>query len=295
MHPAKSVIVFTSLSGIGFGFLIWIGLGIPKAVGGVGFVYYALAFILTVGGLIASTFHLGNPQRAWRAFTQWKTSWLSREAVLAVLALSVMALHGASAVFLSYQPVFLGLLGAALCLATVLATAMIYTQLKTVPRWNQPATPVLFTLLSLAGGALLAGRMDPALWLLLAAGAVQLWAWLNGDKAFSGSGTTLSTATQLGAQVRAFEPPHTGSNYLMREMVFQVGRKHATRLRGIAFGLMTVLPVLIILVNDKHLMVGVAILAHFAGVLVSRWLFFAEAEHVVGLYYGRAQTPVNAR
>jgi len=294
MHPARSVILFTSLSGIGFGFLIWLGLGIPKAVGGVGFVYYALAFGLTVGGLIASTFHLGNPQRAWRAFTQWRTSWLSREAVLAVAALLVMGLHGAAAVFLGYQPMFLGVLGAALCLATVLATAMIYTQLKTVPRWNQPSTPILFTLLSLAGGALLAGRMDPALWLLIAAGAVQIWAWVQGDKAFARNATTLGTATRLAGKVRAFEPPHTGGNYLMREMVFQVGRKHTVKLRLIAFALMIALPVLIILANDKHLMVGIAVLAHFAGVLVARWLFFAEAEHVVGLYYGRAQTPLRA-
>ncbi|MDD9716079.1 dimethyl sulfoxide reductase anchor subunit [Dinoroseobacter sp. PD6] len=294
MHPARSVILFTSLSGIGFGFLIWLGLGIPKAVGGVGAVYYALAFVLTAGGLIASTFHLGNPQRAWRAFTQWRTSWLSREAVLAVLALAIMALHGAAAVFLGYQPAFLGLLGAALCLATVLATAMIYTQLKTVPRWNQPSTPILFALLSLAGGALLAGRMDPALWLLIAAGAVQLWAWLQGDKAFAENATTLATATRIGEEVRAFEPPHTGGNYLMREMVFQVGRKHALKLRAIAFALMIALPVLIILVNDKHLMVSIAVLLHFAGVLVARWLFFAEAEHVVGLYYGRPQTPLSA-
>ncbi|WP_424974345.1 dimethyl sulfoxide reductase anchor subunit family protein [Dinoroseobacter sp. S124A] len=289
MHPAKSVILFTSLSGIGFGLLIWLGLGIPKAVGWVGFVYYALAFALSVGGLIASTFHLGNPQRAWRAFTQWKTSWLSREAVLAVGALTIMGLHAAAAVFLGYQPAFLGLLGAALCLATVLATAMIYTQLKTVPRWNQPATPVLFGLLSLGGGALLAGHITTALWLLAAIGAVQVWAWLHGDKGFSGGATTLSSATGLGTQVRAFEPPHTGGNYLMREMVYEVGRKHALKLRVIALGLMAVLPLVLILLNDKHLVVGLAVISHFAGVLVARWLFFAEAEHVVGLYYGRDQ------
>lgn len=294
MHPARSVILFTSLSGIGFGLLIWLGLGMPKAVGWVGFVYYALAFALAVGGLVASTFHLGNPQRALRAFTQWRTSWLSREAVLAVGALVFMGLHAASAVFVGYQPAFVGLIGAALCLATVLATAMIYTQLKTVPRWNQPATPVLFALLSLGGGALLAGHMTAALWLLVAIGIVQAWAWIVGDKAFAQNATTLSTATGLGAQVRAFEPPHTGGNYLMREMVYRVGRKHAIKLRAIALGLMAVLPLVLILLNDKHLVVGLAVISHFAGVLVARWLFFAEAEHVVGLYYGRPQTPLSA-
>ena len=84
MHPAGSVILFTVASGLGFGLLTWLGLGLPDVRGWLAFFYYALAFALAVGGLLASTFHLGNPQRFLRAFSQWRSSWLSREGCLAV-------------------------------------------------------------------------------------------------------------------------------------------------------------------------------------------------------------------
>ena len=99
MHPAPSVILFSSLSGIGFGLLAWLGIGLPAVTGWVAFVFFALAYLLAVGGLIASTFHLGHPERALKAFTQWRSSWLSREAWASVAALLVMAAYGAGLVF----------------------------------------------------------------------------------------------------------------------------------------------------------------------------------------------------
>lgn len=57
MHPAPSVIVFTTLSGLGFGMLAWLGLGFPLVTGWVAFAMFALAYALAVGGLLASTFH----------------------------------------------------------------------------------------------------------------------------------------------------------------------------------------------------------------------------------------------
>ena len=92
MHPAYSVILFTTASGAGYGLLIWLsaaalfGLIDPDPV--LGFVGLGLAVVLIVSGLLSSTFHLGRPERAWRAFSQWKTSWLSREGVLAVTSAS---------------------------------------------------------------------------------------------------------------------------------------------------------------------------------------------------------------
>jgi len=144
MHPAGSVILFTVASGLGFGLLTWLGLGLPDVRGWLAFFYYALAFALAVGGLLASTFHLGNPQRFLRAFSQWRSSWLSREGCLAVACLLVMGLFALGVVFYdaAWQP--LGYIGAALSVLTVFATSMIYAQLKTVPRWNHWSTPVLF-------------------------------------------------------------------------------------------------------------------------------------------------------
>ncbi len=110
-----------------------------------------------------------------------------------------------------------------------------------------------------------------------------------GDNRFKESGTDMASATQLGniGTVRAFEPPHTGTNYLLREFVYVIGRKHSSKLRIIALGLMSVLPVVLLMLPFNHFTAVIAVLAHVAGVLTARWLFFAEAEHVVGLYYGK--------
>jgi len=289
MHPAPSVILFTSLSGLGFGLLFWLGLGFPDVTGWTAFAFFAIAYLLAVGGLLASTFHLGHPERAIKAFTQWKTSWLSREGWASVIALIVMALFGAGLVFANTRWPVLGLVGAVISLTAVFTTSMIYAQLKTIPRWNMPLTPVMFLSFSLAGGALLAGQTMPAIVLLLVAGMVQIAYWAKGDGALAGSRSTLATATGLGTigTVRAFEPPHTGTNYLLREFTHVVGRKHSAKLRVISLVLMVVVPVALLLMPFNHLLAGVAVVSHLTGVFASRWLFFAEAEHVVGYYYGK--------
>ncbi|WP_224814219.1 DmsC/YnfH family molybdoenzyme membrane anchor subunit [Hasllibacter sp. MH4015] len=289
MHPAPSVIIFTTLSGLGFGLLTFLGLGLPEVSGWVAFWFFLIGYVLAVGGLISSTFHLGHPERALKAFTQWKTSWLSREGICAVAALLTMALYGAGLVFFNaaWQP--LGYLGALLSLATVFTTSMIYTQMKTVPRWHTPLTPVKFLALSLAGGALLAGQAFAAIFLLLIAAAITIATWIIGDGAFEKSGTDMETATGLGAigRVKAFEPPHTGTNYLLREFVHVVGRKHAMNLRILAFVFAFIIPILLMVALVNHVTAAIAILSHLIGVAIARWLFFAEAEHVVGLYYGK--------
>ena len=289
MHPAPSVILFTTLSGLGFGLLFWLGLGYPAVTGWTAFAFFAIAYLLAVGGLLASTFHLGHPERALKAFTQWRTSWLRREGWMSVAALLVMALYGAGLVFLQTRWHIAGWIGALLSLGTVATTSMIYTQLRTVPRWHTPLTPALFLAHSLAGGALLSGQVRVAMVLLIVTTVVQVAWWRQGDGAFSRSGTTLATATGLGpiGKVRAFEPPHTGSNYLTREMIFVVGRRHAAKLRVIATVLAFALPLLLLLLPFNHVLAAIAVFSHVAGVLTSRWLFFAEAEHVVGLYYGK--------
>lgn len=287
MHPAPSVILFTALSGLGFGLLAWLGLGLPDVTGWVAFAFFFIAFGFAVGGLVSSTFHLGHPERALKAFSQWQSSWLSREAWCAVAALLVMGVYAIGAVFLGETWRILGVIGAALSLLTVFTTSMIYTQIKAIPRWHSPLTPLKFLTFSIAGGALLAGQVNWAMGLIGLAAATQVATWMMGDTAFERAGATLSSATGLGKGVRAFEPPHTGTNYLLREFVFVVGRKHADKLRIISILLMAILPLLLLALPFSHIFAGLAVLSHIAGVLTARWLFFAEAEHVVGLYYGK--------
>lgn len=288
MHPAPSLIFFTTFSGLGFGLLAFLGLGQPPVAGWVLGVFFALGFGLAGAGLLASTLHLGHPERALLAFTQWRSSWLSREALLAMASFAVMGLYALLAVLFDIRLRLLGGLGSALCLATVYATAMIYAQLKTIPRWNDWSTPALFLTLSLAGGALLASKTAYAEVLLILALGLQLWVFVDGDRRFARAGHTVHTATGLGngAPIRQFEAPHTGTNYLLKEMVYKIARKHSQRLRllGMVFGL--ALPALLmILVDVGHVLALVLLLSHIGGVLALRWLFYAEAEHVVGLYY----------
>ena len=289
MHPAPSVIVFTTFSGLGFGMLFWLGIDPTPATGWVAFIFYLIAYLMGVVGLISSTFHLGRPERALKAFSQWRSSWLSREGIAAVATLVIMGLYGFGLVFFgtAWQP--LGWLGALGALATVFTTSMIYAQMKTIPRWNTNLTPAMYLSLSLAGGALLQVQIKAAIVLLVVAGIIQILTWMQGDKAFANSGTTMATATGLGdiGTVRAFEPPHTGTNYLMREFIHVVGRKHSQKLRIISILLAIVIPVVLLLLPIGHWVALIAVISHIAGVLASRWLFFAEAEHVVGLYYGK--------
>ena len=288
MHPAPSVILFTVLSGLGFGLLAMLGLGAAPVTGWAAFVAYGAGFGLAVAGLLASTFHLGNPQRALRAFTQWRTSWLSREAWASVAALGLMAPVAASAVFMGKLMPVLGAAAAVLCLITVLTTSMIYTQLRTVPRWNHWTTPALFFGHAVAGGALLAGLGNAPI-LLGLLGLFMALSFRAGDARFAERGHTLATATGLGhGKVRSFAPPHTGTNYLMREMIHVVGRKHALKLRVIAVLFAAVLPAVALVLLPAGLATTlVAAAFHLIGAFAGRWLFFAEAEHVVGLYYGK--------
>ena len=289
MHPSPSVIIFTALSGLGFGLLVFLGLKMPDVTGVLAFIFFVIGFGLAVGGLISSTFHLGRPERSIKAFKQWRSSWLSREAIAAVFTLSVMAVYAIGRIFFDYDIRILGVAGAIMSIVTVFTTSMIYAQLKSIPRWNTKLTPAYFLSLSLAGGALLAGQIKFCLLLLLISGIIQLLVWIKGDRALALSGTTIERGTGLGTigRVRAFEPPHTGTNYLLKEFVHIVGRKHSAKLRIIALILMIGTPILLLSLSFSYFLAALSVISHIAGLFISRWLFFAEAEHVVGLYYGK--------
>jgi len=303
MRPAWSIIFFTTMSGLGLGLAGWIVLGLlplmtPASVMGVG-----IATLALIGaGLISSTFHLGHPERAWRALSQWRSSWLSREGVLAVIVMAGLAAWFLAAYGGVRVPFWANLALLALIYVTVYATSMIYASLKTVARWHHPLTPVCYLMFAAAGGLLAtlallailrlpitAALAQAAIVLMLSAWGVKLAWWrLAGMAQHAGSIESATGLGQLGA-VRPLMPPHTEENYLQHEMGFVVARKHADKLRMIALALGGVLPVLVLLLAPASAgALAVAVLAHVAGMFVERWLFFAEAKHVVTLYYGEA-------
>lgn len=305
MHPAKSVILFTTLSGLGFGLMILLGLGFGPTDPVAGPVAGLFALAASGAGLLASTFHLGNPQRFLKAFTQVGTSWLSREGAVSVVLMAVFFSYIALW-FLDGSPnAVLGYVSALLAVVAVICTAMIYAQLKTVPRWSNAFTVPMFLGFSVAGGTIAtaiairaAGEETPiGLGVALLAGSAAAYAYRRFSQliTLSGAGHSPESATQLGdlGRVRLLEKPHSEPNYLMKEMVFAVGRRHAEKLGMIfvIFGLFA--PIfLFIFMRETPAIIAIpgliaALLLHFSGALASRWLFFAEAEHVVSLYYGR--------
>lgn len=312
MHPALSVIFFTTASGAGYGLLILSGilapLGMLPTESWFAFVVLAIAITLVTAGLLSSTFHLGHPERAWRAVSQWRTSWLSREGVAALATYLPAGLFAIGWIFLGETggiwAVF-GFLTAAGAALTVYCTAMIYASLETVPRWGRPTVVPTYFALALMTGVLLLDLVTLAFgafhWLLgaitlvaiIAAWALKAAYWRGFQD--ESPAATAASATGLGGfgRVRLFEAPHTSENYLMKEMGYQVARRHAGRLRGLvhlcAFAVPTVAA--IVLVLEPGPLIGlpvaiVAVLAAAVGVFAERWLFFAEAKHVVTLYYG---------
>ncbi|MBL8571824.1 MAG: dimethyl sulfoxide reductase anchor subunit [Phreatobacter sp.] len=313
MHPAFSVILFTTASGAGYGLIaltaIWYALGRVPVTPAFGLCALGLGASLVTLGLLASTFHLGHPGRAWRALGQVRSSWLSREGVAAVATYLPLAAFGLGWVFALLSPgavVAAALLAAVLCAVTVYCTAMIYRSLKPIHQWcNAHVVPVYLALALMTGAlaldALLQiwGRPDRLLTALAVLATVlavilkeRYWRFIDATSGASTAGSATGLAG-LGT-VRLLDPPHTGSNYLMREMGFQVARKHAAKLRRIALALAFALPLALtllaaLLASPLAVIAAVlAVVSALVGVLVERWLFFAEAKHSVTLYYGAA-------
>ncbi len=305
MHPALSVIVFTTVSGLGYGLAAALGLNLLDAAAWPTRAAHVLALAMISAGLLSSTLHLGNPQRAWRAFSQWRSSWLSREGVLAVATFLPLTVNAWMSVIEGrYLPIW-GLLGTAGSIATVFSTAMIYTSLKSVQAWHSPLTVAAYLSFAAAGGLTLAtaaayaagSGIAPALALAAVVSLAAAWAvkgaWWRRQRRMAPLSTPES-ATGLGAigRVRLHERPHANENYLTREMGFRVARKHADKLERLALASGGVLPVLLMagaLFTGGGLALTLALLAvplHVLGILAERWLFFATARHAVMNYYG---------
>lgn len=313
MFPATSVIFFTTASGAGYGLIAALGvfaaLGLVAPGLGLGLFGFVLAFGLITAGLLSSTFHLGHPERAWRAVSQWRSSWLSREGVMALVTYVPAGLFALVFTFGPWLPEGqgalrpLGLLSALAAALTVFSTGMIYRVLKPIHQWaNGWVVPSYLALAAMTGLMLLdlalavfarPSQVVVATTLIAIALAAALkvgyWRFIRTSRAAS----TAETATGLGrfGRVRLLEAPHTEENYLLKEMGFKIARRHAEKLRRIAALAGFILPFVFTLTTLVRPAFGLlpavlAVLSAGLGVAVERWLFFAEAKHTVTLYYG---------
>ncbi len=316
MHPAFSIIFFTSAAGAGYGLLALLGLlapfGLLPASPLFGLAALALALGLVVAGLLSSLAHLGRPERAWQALSQWRSSWLSREGVAAVATFLPAGVFAIAWIVLSADgggvAGVAGWITAAMAAVTVYCTAMIYASLKPIRQWANPWVPRTYLALSLMTGALLlnallgvAGQAVGWSSLLALASVALAWAAKEGHWRHCATArpvSTAETATGLGhiGRVHLLDAPHSEDNYLLKEMGFRVGRRHAVRLRLItrlaAFALPAALSLGALVAGPGALSGTLALLAAIAaalGVIAERWLFFAEAKHTVTLFYGAGE------
>jgi len=309
MQPAFSVIFFTVASGMGYGLLFFSALHV--VLGRVGNVAEPLSNPLVVGssigltlvtlGLLSSTLHLANPKNAWRAVLRFRSSWLSREGVFALLTFPIVFMF----LYILFKAEGSGLMTTIsasllmlISLITIYSTGMIYACLKTIRAWNSPLVPTNYVLLGLLSGAiamfavlnyhnesseLLAMLILALLCLVFITKAIYYY--------FIGKPSELSIKTATGLSARKVRLLHTGEsakNFSMKEFGFDISARKVLYLRLTSIILAVLVPAFcLILLPTSFDFALTAVICNFLGLIVERWLFFAEAKHVVNLYYGR--------
>lgn len=321
MNPAFSVIFLTTLIGAGQGLFLAMFTQQSYALFdllphqdarfyGAGAL---LALLFTVAGLVASFFHLGRPERAWRSAAQWRTSWLSREVI--VLPAFMAVLLGYGAVHLAgVDPVLMTLPGGLSINATVMlggaatilafalfvSTGMVYACMRFLQEWHTPLTVVNFILLGGASGFTLA-----ALYAALAApsqaGFFAGWALIITVLGLVGRGASLwrnarlrpksTLQTAIGIKhprIVQTAQGAMGGSFNTREFFHGKSGAFLKWMRASFLLLAFVLPALLLVLDLSYhstLSLGLAFITQFAGLLAERWYFFAEARHPQNLYY----------
>jgi sulfite dehydrogenase (quinone) subunit SoeC len=278
LKPALSIVFFTVASGAGLGLIALLTL---FSAGGNGIV---AGMALVTIGLLASVLHLAAPRNAWRSLARFRTSWLSREAVFALLLYPVAAAW------------YVGVPGAqwatlALAWIVLFCTAMIYASLKPIREWRTPLTPLNYFLLGHLSGALIALAMTgdtvfkiAFFALLLAAGAAKIAYFSRVETAVH---PTLQSALTMptAARIKLLDAGHSHGTFLTDEFAFRLARERAQGLRAAVAAAGFLAPLLLVVFLDDA--APLAAILCLAGLLVERWLFFAEARHTVNLYQTR--------
>jgi DMSO reductase anchor subunit len=270
-----------------------------------------LAVLLLVGGLIASFFHLGRPERAWRSATQWRTSWLSREVIVLPAFMGVAFLFGVSHMS-GYRPeiltlrggllidlsVVLGVAGTMLAFALFVCTAMIYACLRFLREWHSPLTVLNYILMGGASGFTLA-----AFYAALAAPSQTnffvSWAIIITFLAFAGRSASLARNARLKPKSTIQTAIGMKHLYIVQRSMGSMGGSFNTReffhgkseafLRTIkpTFLILAFLAPLVLLApfTSSPWLLGMAFILQYLGLLAERWFFFAQANHPQNLYY----------
>ncbi len=315
MYPSFSLILFTSMAGMAQGAIVSLAVlnsGSDQLPSELLNVYlFPLILALLIGGLLASTFHLGHPERAWRAIMMWRTSWLSRE----VLVLPAFIALTALAYYFSWQASVPNWLWLVLCIASLalwVCTAMIYQCIRFIQEWAHPATMVNFIALGMSSGWFLlmavltlwsilhpnqavvtssniAGVAGFTGFLILLSLSFKLWIWKRNRGLKPKSNLQSATGIKTGF-VRQISMGMMGGSFNTREFFHQQSSFFVANVRKIAFFGTYLLPVLLLTIvvsNGTLSVLVIAFVVHCVGLMAERWLFFAEANHPQNLYYQR--------
>lgn len=321
MKPAFSVIFLTTLIGAGQGLFLALFTQQSYALFGLlplqndTFYGYGslLALLFLIAGLTASFFHLGHPERAWRAASQWRTSWLSREVIALPAFMGIVFLYG-MAHLMAIRPVLvilpnklpidisivLGGVGTLLAFALFVCTGMIYACLRFLREWYSPLTIINFILLGGASGFTLAALY--AAWVAPdQAGFFAGWAFiitLLGLLSRSASlwrnarlrpQSTLQTATGIKhPRIVQKSQGAMGGSFNTREFFHGKSAAFMRTIRPAFLVLAFVLPLSLLIfgaTQPSAWLLGAAFILQYTGLLAERWFFFAEANHPQNLYY----------
>ena len=322
MHPAFSVIFLTTLIGAGQGLFLALFTGqfyslanlIPAQDSTSFYALGSLIVLVLLGlGLFASFFHLGHPERAWRAITQWRTSWLSREVIVLPAFMFLVFVYGISHYFgwnetlfivgqdIEIDPtIIIGILASAMAFVLFVCTAMIYGCVKFIEEWHHWLTVANFTLLGIASGFMLAAAFSAYQGVELVA-FFGTWAVIFMVLAF----ITRLASLYRNANIKHKSTPQTaigvrhttviqkaqgfmGGSFNTRE--FFHGRKPSTlKLVKLTFVVLVfIVPVIILALaysTSSPVLPIAAFLVMYLGLILERWYFFAEARHPQNLYY----------
>ncbi len=322
MHPAFSVIFLTTLIGIGQGLFLALYTGQVYSLANLlpgqdsqGF--YALgglvALVFLVAGLFASFFHLGHPERAWRAASQWRTSWLSREVIVLPVFMLLVFLFALVHYLGWTQPLFtvsdalvvdlsliIGFIASIVAFALYICTAMIYASLKFLKEWHSPLTVVNYTFLGLASGFMLAAAFSAYKGIDLVA-FFGTWAVIFTLTAAIGRVASLMRNRQLRNQYdlsSAIGVRHPqlaqqtqgflGGSFNTREFFHHKSAGFVNNVRRLFLLLVFIVPVVLIAASyflQSEVLPMAAFAFQYLGLMAERWYFFAEAKHPQNMYY----------
>ncbi|MBI1173763.1 MAG: DMSO reductase [Sideroxydans sp.] len=301
MRPAFSVIFLTTLIGAAQGlFLVLYATELAHAEVAASFYIIGSAVILLLSGLglLASFFHLGHPERAWRAAAMWRTSWLSRE-VIALPAFMAGVFGYACAHWNgSAATAAIGGVTTVLAITLFVCTGMVYAAIKVLKEWASPLTIVNFMLIGCASGATLASAYAvftaPELTAIYARAAMALtFAALVGRSAALLRNARLKPATTMQSAIGVRHPRIVqrsqgamGGSFNTREFFHGKSEAFIRSIKPAFLVLAFFAPLLLLFIGiSTPTLLLIAFLLQYIGLLAERWFFFAEANHPQNLYY----------